>query len=984
MMESWYRFQVETVNSQLPRAQNTKKDERVPHFIPDEWQVKFLTAVDDKQSIIILAPTASGKTYASEYAMKRTSEHGLCIYVSPTKALVNQVAATVYARLTARVGVFTRDFRRDIDVCKILVTVPQCLEILLLSPNHQKLRNKLEYVIFDEIHCMGTELGDDVWEKCMLMCNTPMIGLSATVSNGDEVYNWWTRIEKRRSELYMKPERQVNIIRYNERLADLNKYRYSGKELYPMHPIGIMNSKQLIERGSLPVDLSLSPKETLQLHDALQETLYATMIPDRKNDDKLSIITTTTTTTVSKSSPSPLVSHFGDDWTVERTKCNKFSEDVLQQFRTMIEKNEVQKIDSVIQNINKGENQFEYPERKQSANLIVEFISMLRDRDLLPCIVFSDSRRLCEQNATTVGKDLERKEEKLRSGRDKQRMDKIKQELEEIEKDKKRLDKRSIRNKEECVNNDDMRNGLNGVDSDFYYKYLPECTLIHRKADKEMANRFVMDAKETNPELVKLIERGVAYHHSGLNAKGRVAVEALFRNRYIQVVFATSTLALGIHMPTKTVAFVRDSIHLDALNYRQESGRSGRRGFDVQGHVVFVDIPLSKIRHLTISRIPDIAASFPTSITLLMRLLHLYKMSGDENTKIDSCNRALILMECSFMSTLSNKNKILADVQLHYHFLYSLQLLYRLHLVNGKGNLVGIAGLLTHLYYYEPGNILLGYLINEKLFHTTESLKDIVSILAFMFTSQPWHVTPAQRENLFLERTEKRYSSTLFLPSMSERFIQMVHGYNEIVKEVYICYIQDVIKILREELPNEECILPISNISFYEKSDYDDGTFEHKLKHHYTQQPSSAISPFAGLSGLTDEQFMQNYNATSYDLAFNIDLSNKVVPFMDPHDYNKMNLNSYALDFYINGNKSQLIVENQLQAGDIFNFTQDFLLLLASIKTSLQTIVEYEEQQTAIETDLDFFRSISNKFDEIHRKYKESFSKAFPHRKYRI
>lgn len=238
----------------------------------------------------------------------------------------------------------------------------------------------------------------------------------------------------------------------------------------------------------------------------------------------------------------------------------------------------------------------------------------------------------------------------------------------------------------------------------------------------------------------------------------------------------------------------------------------------ILGHVVFVDIPLSKIRHLTISRIPDITASFPTSITSLMRLLHLYKMSKGENNKIDSCNRALILMECSFMSTLSQKKQILADVQLHYHFLYSLELLYQLHLVNGEGHLVGIAGLVTHLYYYEPGNILLGYLINEGLFHTTESVKDIVIILAFMFTNQPWHVTPIQRTNLLLERTEKKYSSTLFLPLMSKRFIQTVDAYNQIVKNIYICYIQDVIKILREKLPKEECILPVSNISFYEVS----------------------------------------------------------------------------------------------------------------------------------------------------------------------
>ncbi|CAF4195820.1 unnamed protein product, partial [Rotaria magnacalcarata] len=92
-------------------------------------------------------------------------------------------------------------------------------------------------------------------------------------------------------------------------------------------------------------------------------------------------------------------------------------------------------------------------------------------------------------------------------------------------------------------------------------------------------------------------------------------------------------------MPTKTVAFVRDSIYLDALQYRQSSGRAGRRGFDVQGHVVFVDIPLSKVSHLITSAIPNIRAHFPTSVTFLLRLLHLCSNAKDSQ---DAINRSLI------------------------------------------------------------------------------------------------------------------------------------------------------------------------------------------------------------------------------------------------------------------------------------------------------------------------------------------------------
>jgi len=51
----------------------------------------------------------------------RESDDGVVVYVSPTKALVNQVAATIYARFhrkqlpegRAVYGVFTRDYHHN-------------------------------------------------------------------------------------------------------------------------------------------------------------------------------------------------------------------------------------------------------------------------------------------------------------------------------------------------------------------------------------------------------------------------------------------------------------------------------------------------------------------------------------------------------------------------------------------------------------------------------------------------------------------------------------------------------------------------------------------------------------------------------------------------------------------------------------------------------------------------------------------------------
>ena len=62
----------------------------------------------------------------------------------------------VYADFKQNAGAFTRDFRSHVLDSRILVTVPACLEILLLSPSqrNREWAANIQYVIFDEIHCL--------------------------------------------------------------------------------------------------------------------------------------------------------------------------------------------------------------------------------------------------------------------------------------------------------------------------------------------------------------------------------------------------------------------------------------------------------------------------------------------------------------------------------------------------------------------------------------------------------------------------------------------------------------------------------------------------------------------------------------------------------------------------------------------------------------------------------------------------------------
>lgn len=94
-----FRYQLFETPEHLAR-QHGFPDPRV-QFKPDSWQVKLLDVVDANQSALVLAPTASGKTFISFYIIEtilRSSDEGVVVYVCPTKALANQVHAEIEVR----------------------------------------------------------------------------------------------------------------------------------------------------------------------------------------------------------------------------------------------------------------------------------------------------------------------------------------------------------------------------------------------------------------------------------------------------------------------------------------------------------------------------------------------------------------------------------------------------------------------------------------------------------------------------------------------------------------------------------------------------------------------------------------------------------------------------------------------------------------------------------------------------------------------
>src|SRR5262249_38961226 len=111
-----------------------------------------------------------------------------------------------------------------------------------------------------------------------------------------------------------------------------------------------------------------------------------------------------------------------------------------------------------------------------------------------------------------------------------------------------------------------------------------------------METRLVRASQEIGPalepELMELYRKGIAFHHAGLHVQLKALVEELYESHLIEILYCTSTFALGINMPARSVVFDglfkydgQGTRPLRIREFMQKAGRAGRRGLDHTGHV---------------------------------------------------------------------------------------------------------------------------------------------------------------------------------------------------------------------------------------------------------------------------------------------------------------------------------------------------------------------------------------------------------------
>ncbi len=129
------------------------------------------------------------------------------------------------------------------------------------------------------------------------------------------------------------------------------------------------------------------------------------------------------------------------------------------------------------------------------------------------------------------------------------------------------------------------------------------CTKEEKKAIAEELQGVRFDSPY-GKEVQRFLRHGIGIHHAGLLPKYRLRVEKLAQTGKLKIICGTDTLGVGVNIPIRTVLFTKmckfdgdKTVLLSVRDFRQISGRAGRKGFDDRGFVL-VQAPEHVIENL--------------------------------------------------------------------------------------------------------------------------------------------------------------------------------------------------------------------------------------------------------------------------------------------------------------------------------------------------------------------------------------------------
>ncbi|CAO1632903.1 unnamed protein product [Parajaminaea phylloscopi] len=942
-------FQLDHCGDVMDRQLDSKVDKRVATFKPDGWQRRVLDAVDAKENLLVVAPTSAGKTFIAFYCIEkalRESSDAVVVYVAPSKALVNQIAAELEARYSKNYGATERTVwsisTGEFDVhnplkAQVLVAAPSVLhKMCLQSDVIGSWLPRVKAVIVDEVHTLtDMELGP-TQQQLLGMIPAPIIALSATIGNVDEFGEWFSQVRAQHGQ-------KVSIVQHPTRYSDLKKHVFlppsvqqekegfqgitkpvDSKLFRHLHPFSALRPLGV----ALPTDLEMTPSEQLQLAKAMQKFADADAgysFPDELDPQAFfgSIVGPLTRAhTLAYQAALRKTTQAWMDQGGSREEGSPFIQviDILEGGLTA-------KMDAADRERKGGLSHIEFQKEH-----LLPLLSGMHQKQLLPALFFNFGRDAVETLGKYLVDELVGKEAHYK-GTNKTWLAKVKEweqwqadEPSRRKAEEKRL--KAIKGREEA---EALKKDAQKSDAGWQASFDPDAPLADFTFANEKCGEALEDIVPQVEHLPNLDEwvrqgliRGVAIHHTGMPLRYRQTVERWFRKGWLRVVICTGSLALGINMPAKTSVFVGDHLELNALQYRQAAGRAGRRGMDLSGNVFFYGIPMRKIHRLLTSRLPSLDCDFPSTATLNLRL---HSLLADSSSK--KAGEKMI----QSITKLPQPPSRTAELSLAHQFRGSVEFLRRFGLMSADGMPLALSGLAAHLALSEPANLAFIELLRSGCLYNIaasaetnriQAVDDFVTVLSHLFASRP--VNPTSR---FEEAKDS-------LPALPAEARQVLEKLNAQAKAAYLDYAAAVDGSSRHEAAVVEAeALPYSKQKVGgTDADAADALAAHRIPHRLR-------SSFVSACGAGDCFDAVRFQDAAASLRSGLSMTPSAIPNFDRFLDASRPRNAYVLDFFRQGNLLSLVSVHGIPGRALaWSLLNDFWQVLLALRASLELLLK--------------------------------------------
>ena len=286
-------FSKETFELLTESSEVLEKLESFYKFPLDEFQRDATRVLIDGHSLVVSAPTGSGKTLIGETAIMNALMRGKkAIYTTPLKALSNQKLREFSKKFGKRkVGLKTGDVEVNAEKAEVMVMTTEILRNMLYSNaaggEMDKRLDDVGVVILDEVHYLGDSYRGTVWEETIIYCpsNIQLLCLSATIGNPDDLSGWIEEVRKSDK----SDEKLCKTLVSDYRPVPLNWF-YSMKPNRDWPGLGyLLNSRGTQMNEELYPFTEEGMRENFSRYGGEQESYYNNYHNNRRENDQKSM-----------------------------------------------------------------------------------------------------------------------------------------------------------------------------------------------------------------------------------------------------------------------------------------------------------------------------------------------------------------------------------------------------------------------------------------------------------------------------------------------------------------------------------------------------------------------------------------------------------------------------------------------------------------------------------------------------------------------